>query len=178
MLKEDIKKALRLANEMERKGIIGKYAIGGAIGTIYWTEAYATKDLDLFLRLPVSSGGLLLMPFMNYLAEKGYPFTAQHVKVGTLMVDFIGVYNPLTEDALDNAVEVAVYDISTRVFRPEYLMAIALQTGRVQDLRKVIKLYEESDFNEEYFEEIIKQHNLSRRWNEFKKKYLSSDDRI
>lgn len=178
MLKEDIKKALRLANEMERKGIIGKYAIGGAIGTIYWTEAYATKDLDLFLRLPVSSGGLLLMPFMNYLAEKGYPFTAQYVKVGTLMVDFIGVYNPLTEDALDNAVEVAVYDISTRIFRPEYLMAIALQTGRVQDLRKVIKLCEESDFNEEYFEDIIKQHNLSRRWNEFKKKYLSSDDRI
>ncbi len=172
MLKEDIKKALRLANEMERKGIIGKYAIGGAIGTIYWTEAYATKDLDLFLRLPVSSGGLLLMPFMNYLAEKGYPFTAQYVKVGTLMVDFIGVYNPLTEKALDNAVEVTVYDIPTRIFRPEYLMAIALQTGRVQDLEKIIKLYEESNFDEEYFEEIIKQHNLLRRWNEFKKKYL------
>jgi len=34
-LNEDIKKALRLANDMEKKGIIGKYAIGGAIGTIY-----------------------------------------------------------------------------------------------------------------------------------------------
>lgn len=79
MLKEDIIKALRLANEMEKKSIIGKYAIGGSIGTIYWTEAYATKDLDLFLRLPVSNGGISLMPFMSYLADKGYPFTAQYV---------------------------------------------------------------------------------------------------
>lgn len=178
MLKEDIKKALGLANEMERKGIIGKYAIGGAIGTIYWTEAYATKDLDLFLQLPVSSGGLLLMPFMSYLAEKGYPFTAQYVKIGTLMVDFVGVYNPLTEEALDNAAEVAVYDVPTRVFRPEYLTAIALQTGRVQDFEKVIKLYRESDLDKEYLEMIIKRHSLSRRWNEFKKKYISADNKI
>jgi hypothetical protein len=65
LLKEDVKEALRLANEMEAKGIIGKYARGGAIGTIYWTEAYATKDLDLFLRLQVSNGGL----FINALYE-------------------------------------------------------------------------------------------------------------
>ena len=174
MLKEDIKKALRLANEMERKGIIGKYAIGGAIGTIYWTEAYATKDLDLFLRLPVSSGGLLLMPFMSYLAQKGYPFTAQYVKIGTLMVDFVGVYNPLTEEALDNAVEVTVYDVPTRVFSPEYLAAIALQTGRIQDFEKVIKLYREGNVDKKYLGTIIKRHNLLRRWNEFKRKYLSA----
>lgn len=176
MLKEDIKKALKLVNEMEKKGVIGKYAIGGAIGTIYWTEAYATKDLDLFLRLPVSSGGLSLMPFMSYLAEQGYPFTAQYVKVGTLMVDFVGVYNPLTEEALDHAVEVTVYDVPARVFRPEYLMAIALQTGRVQDFEKVIKLSLETDLDVEYLEKIIKRHNLSRRWNDFKKKHLSADN--
>ncbi|MEW6686626.1 MAG: hypothetical protein AB1393_10545 [Candidatus Edwardsbacteria bacterium] len=92
--------------------------------------------------------------------------------IGTLMVDFIGVYNPLTEEALDNAVEVAVYGIPTRVFRPEYLMTIALQTGRAQDLRKIVNLYEESNFNEEYLGKIIKRHGLSRKWNEFKKRYI------
>jgi len=178
LLNEDIKKALRLANDMEKRGIIGKYAIGGAIGTIYWTEAYSTKDLDLFLRLPLSSGGLSLMPFMSYLAEKGYPFSAQYLKIGTLMVDFVGVYNPLTDEALDNAVEVTVYDVPTRVFRPEYLAAIALQTGRIQDFEKVIRLYRESDLDVKYLEKIIKEHNLSRRWNEFKKRYISADKRI
>jgi hypothetical protein len=176
LLKQEIKKALNLVNNMEKQGIIGKYAIGGAIGTIYWTEAFATKDLDLFLRLPVSNGGLLLMPFMSYLAKKGYPFTAQYLKIGTLMVDFVGVYNPLTEEALDNALEVTVYDVQTRVFRPEYLAAIALQTGRIQDFEKVIKLYQESDLDMEYLEVIIKRHKLSRKWNDFKKKYLSTDN--
>jgi len=175
LLKEDIQKALQMANEMERKGIIGKYAIGEAIGTIYWTEAYATKDLDLFLRLPSISGGLLLMPFMNYLAEQGYSFTAQYVNVGNLMVDFLGVYNPITEEALDNAVEIEVYDIPSRVFRPEYLLAIALQTGRVQDFQKVIKLFEQSQLDEKYLEKIIEQHELTGKWNEFKRKYLSTD---
>lgn len=91
------------------------------------------------------------------------------------MLDFVGVYNPLTEDALDNAVEVSVYDVPTRVFRPEYLVAIALQTGRMQDFEKVIKLCKESDLDSEYLEDIIKRHNLSRRWNEFKKKYRSEN---
>ena len=178
MLKEDIQKALRLANEMEAKGIIGKYAIGGAIGTIYWTEAYATKDLDLFLRLPVSNGGLSLMPFMSYLAEQGYSFVGQFVKIGNLMLDFLGVYNPLTEEALDNAIEMEVYEIPSRVFKPEYLMAIALQTGRLQDLEKIIKLYKQSDFDEQRLEKIMKKHNLSGKWNEFKKQYLSADHSV
>jgi len=176
LLKEDLQQALKLANEMEGKGIIGKYAIGGAIGTIYWTEAYATKDLDLFLRLPSSRGGLIIMPFMNYLAAQGYSFTAQYVKVGNLMVDFLGVYNPLTEEALDNAVEIDVYNIPTRVFRPEYLLTIALQTGRVQDLEKIIKLYEQCQLDEKYLEKIIERHELTGKWNEFKEKYLSTDN--
>lgn len=176
MLKKDIIKALRLANEMEKKKVIGKYAIGGSIGTIYWTEAYATKDLDLFLRLPVSNGGISLMPFMRYIADKGYPFSSQYVQVGSLMLDFVGVYNPLTEEALDNAVDVNVYDVPTRVFKPEYLLAIALQTGRAQDFEKVIKICRETDLDEEYLEDIIKRHNLSRKWNEFKKKYKKTDN--
>jgi hypothetical protein len=176
LLKEDIKKALRLVNELERKGIIGKYAIGGAIGTIYWTQAFATKDLDLFLRLPISNGGLSLMPFMSYLAEKGYPFTSQYLQIGTLMVDFIGVYDPLTEEALDNAIESTVYDVSTRIFKPEYLLAIALQTGRLQDSEKVLKLFRESNLDKQYLEKIIKRHHLTRRWNEFQRKYISTNN--
>lgn len=178
MIKEEIQQALRMANEMEAKGIIGKYAIGGSIGTIYWTEAFATKDLDLFLRLPISSGGLLLMPFMSYLAEQGFQFINQFVKIGNLLVDFLGVYNPLTEEALDNAVEIEVFEVPSRVFRAEYLMAIALQTGRAQDLEKIMRLYEQSDFDGAFLEKIIEQHNLSGKWNEFKQKYLSAGKRI
>lgn len=174
MLQDDLKRALQLANEMEKKGIIGKYAIGGAFGAIYWTEPFATKDLDLFLQVPVSSGGLLLMPFLNYLAEKGYPFKAQHIQIGTLLVDFVAVYDPLTEEALDEAVETEVYGVPTRVFSAEHLLAIALKTGRPQDLAKADKLYRETDLREKYLENILRRHKLWRKWHVFKKRYLST----
>ena len=173
MLIEDIKKALRIVNDMEKKGIIGKHAIGGSIGAIYWTEPFATKDLDFFLQLPVSrEGGILLMPFFEYLVKRGYNVSGQYIQVGELMVDFIGVFNPLTEEALDQSIEVSVYGIQAHVLRPEYLLAIALQTGRLQDLRKVEKLYQESDLDGAHLDDIINRHNLVRKWNEFKKQYL------
>lgn len=176
MLQEDLKRALKLANEMEKKGIIGKYAIGGAIGAIYWTEPFATKDLDLFLQVPVSSGGLLLMPFFDYLVKKGYPFKAQHIQIGTLLVDFVAVYDPLTEEALEEAVEAEVYGVPTRVFTAEHLLAIALQTGRPQDLAKADKLYRETDLDEKHLEDIVRRHKLSRKWHEFKKRYTPTGD--
>jgi len=172
MLEEDIKKALTLLNEMEQQGIIGKYAIGGSIGAIYWTEPFATKDMDIFLHLPVSEKGILLMPFLDYIIQRGYQFNRQFVQIGTLMLDFIGVYNTLTEEALEQALDVTVYGIKSRVFGSEHLLAIAIQTGRAHDLAKVEKLYSEGNINEEYLLEILARHHLIRKWNEFKKKYL------
>ena len=41
-------KALAVINELERDGVIRKYAIGGAIGAMFYVEAVATFDLDVF----------------------------------------------------------------------------------------------------------------------------------
>ena len=112
------------------------------------------------------------MPFFEYLVKRGYNVSGQYIQVGELMVDFIGVFNPLTEEALDQSIEVSVYGIHAHVLRPEYLLAIALQTGRLQDLRKVEKLYQESDLDGAHLDDIINRHNLVRKWNEFKKQYL------
>lgn len=176
MLEKDIKAALKLANEMESKGVIGRYAIGGALGAIYWTEPFATKDLDLFLRVPVSGGGLLLRPFLEYLVKKGYPFEGQHIQVGTLPVDFVAVYNPLTEEALDAAIDAEVYGVSTRIFTAEHLLAIALQTRRPQDLAKAGRLYRQTGLDKKLFAGIIRRHKLSREWNDFKSRYLPTSD--
>ena len=43
-----MKEALRVINEMRDAGIIGNYAIGGAIGAIFYLEPIETHDLDVF----------------------------------------------------------------------------------------------------------------------------------
>ena len=45
----DIERVFKVVNKMYQEGILKDYAIGGAVATIYYTEPFATKDLDIFL---------------------------------------------------------------------------------------------------------------------------------
>ncbi len=46
---------LAVLNDLVTRGIIEKYAIGGAVGAIFWAEPFDTIDLDVFVFLPADS---------------------------------------------------------------------------------------------------------------------------
>jgi len=54
-----MKRTLEIINRMQADGIISNYAIGGAVGATFYLEPAATLDVDIFLNLPATSGGLL-----------------------------------------------------------------------------------------------------------------------
>ena len=64
-----MKATLEAINQMQADGVIGKYAIGGAVGATFYLEPAATIDLDIFVMLPRDSGGALLSltPIYDYL---------------------------------------------------------------------------------------------------------------
>ena len=63
----------KVFNELEHKGIFSRYAIGGAMGAIFYTEPFLTFDLDVFVVLPTAQGGLLtLAPIYDALRARGY----------------------------------------------------------------------------------------------------------
>jgi hypothetical protein len=37
---------LKVLNELEREGVISRYAIGGAVGAIFYMEPFLTYDLE------------------------------------------------------------------------------------------------------------------------------------
>ena len=43
-----MKPVFKLLNEMVRDGAIPNYAIGGAIGAVFYVEPFATQDVDVF----------------------------------------------------------------------------------------------------------------------------------
>ena len=51
---------LEIINRMQADGVIGKYAIGGAVGATFYLEPVATADVDIFVMLPTASGSALL----------------------------------------------------------------------------------------------------------------------
>ncbi len=54
-----MKRTIEVLNELERDAVFSRYAIGGAMGAVFYTEPFLTFDLDVFIVLPSTPGGLL-----------------------------------------------------------------------------------------------------------------------
>jgi len=68
-----IKAALEVLKAMQAAGVIGRYAIGGAVAATFYLEPAATVDLDIFVQLPTAVKGALvsLKPIYDYLEGQG-----------------------------------------------------------------------------------------------------------
>jgi hypothetical protein len=64
-----MKGTLETINQMEAAGVIGRYAIGGAVGATFYLEPAATLDIDIFISLQKAAGSRLLSlaPIYEYL---------------------------------------------------------------------------------------------------------------
>jgi hypothetical protein len=68
-----LSKTLVVLNQMEDEGVIGKYAIGGAIAAFFYLEPAATFDVDIFIPLEAPAADLIsLSSIYEYLRAKGY----------------------------------------------------------------------------------------------------------
>lgn len=160
---------------MEADGVIGRYAIGGAVGSIFWLEPITTKDVDVFVMLPTSSGGSLLTlgPIYEYLLARGHKPQGQFIIIiEGWAVEFVPPGTPLVEEALAQAVERDVNGVATRVFTAEHLAAICLQVGRARDHDRVMRFVEAGVLDAEVFEAILQRHHLMDKWRKFQETYL------
>jgi hypothetical protein len=170
-----VERIFAVLNQMEIDGVIGRYAIGGAVGSIFWLEPITTKDLDVFVMLPVASGGTLLTlgPIYEYLLARGFAPQGQFILIGGWAVEFVPPGTPLVEEALAQAVERDVNGVLTRVFTAEHLAAICLQVGRPKDHDRVIRFVEAGALDSEIFEAILLRHDLTEKWRKFQQAYLN-----
>src|SRR5436853_2816760 len=102
-----VKQTLDVINRMEADGIIGRYAIAGAVAAYNYSEPAVTSDLDILVafetpvnlqRQPIL---ISLEPIYSYLRSKGYD---QHQMEGIVIegwpVQFLPVASPLDVEAL------------------------------------------------------------------------------
>jgi len=168
-----MKEALQVINKMQAAGVIGKYAIGGAMAAVYYLEAISTIDVDIFIcfdDLKSSSPFLPLEPIFDHLRPLGYKVKGEYVEIEGELVQFLPTGDPLLKEALDNAVEVMFFDVPSRVMRAEHLMAIALRLGRSKDIARVEKFVDDlPELDETKLVEILARHGLSDKWAKFKK---------
>ena len=170
-----MEKTLNILNELERKGIIEQYAIGGGIAGIFYMEPVLTYDLDVFVFLPQAPGKLIsLSSIYGYLRKKGYRAHQEHVVIEGLPVQFIPAYNELVEEALREAAQIRYQKTTTRVLRAEHLLAIMLQTDRPKDRARMTQLLEEAKIDMEYLTKIFERHRLKKDWIAFKRRHYGA----
>lgn len=156
---------LQTLNDLEREGVIARYAIGGAVGAIFYMEPFLTFDLDVFVLLPQTAGGLLtLSPIYAALKRRGCKEDGECMLVDGMPVQFLPAYNPLLEEALAEAVETRYAETTTRVLRPEHLAAIMVQTGRDKDRQRFSTFIQEAELDTEYLRDVLERHQLTNRF--------------
>jgi hypothetical protein len=162
-----VEKTLETINRMEADGVIGRYAIGGAMAAIFYVEPFTTFDLDIFFAASVSGGLITLTPVYEYLAAAGYEAKGEAVNIEGWPVQFLPTYNTLVAEAVEQAVEIKFKSTPTRVLSAEHLVALMLQTGREKDYARAAKFLEEGVVNAERLADIVSRHRLTDEWREF-----------
>ena len=168
------KRTFEVINRMVADGVIEGYAIGGAVGAVFYIEPSDTGDVDVFVTFPQPAGLIVsLAPIYAYLAKLGY---SQVVKEGVLVegwpVQFLPADSPLGAESLASAVVFDVDGVPVRVMTAEHLVAHALNVGRGKDFLRILTFLDSGKLDAARLEDILKRHNLVEKWRTFEDGYV------
>lgn len=166
-----VERVFKVINKMYQEGILISYAVGEALATIYYTEPFATKDIDIFFIPPEKDKLIVLTPFYNFLLKKRYKTYKEYVMIGGVPIQFIPTATELEKEAVENAISVKYKNIDVKIFRPEYLVAIFLDVFRAKDRDKLLKLLDQAKIDKALLKNILARHNLDKKYNDFMEKY-------
>jgi hypothetical protein len=170
-----MKQTIDVINRMEADGIIGRYAITGAVAAYNYVEPTVTEDVDILIAFDSGrrsqTGLITLEPILSYLKGKGYSdFRKEGILIEGWAVQFIPVANDLDAEALAAADEIDLEihpnegSVKTRVLRPEYIVATALRVGRPRDRLRIIQFLEEEAVNIETLCDVMGRYGLGDAW--------------
>jgi hypothetical protein len=169
-----LKDAIAIINQMQADGVIGQYAIGGAVGAGFYIEPATTLDVDIFVSFRTDPDNPLisLKPIYDYLTSKGCPVEKEYVVVAGWPVQFLPPDSPLVEEAIAEAASNEVDGVPLRVFSAEHLAAIALKLGRGKDYIRAIQFVQEGALDMDRFRAILARHGLQGKWSAFEERFL------
>ena len=153
--------------DMRLKGVIGKYAIGGASAVAFYSEPIATKDLDIFFLFEPPRTGLFLSlePIYSYCREKGYTYDHEFIIIGGWPVQFVeSTHDPLWNDALANAITFSFDDASIDVLPPEHLAAMWASAARPKDILKIQHFADSDVLDAVKLKRVLSQFGLVETW--------------
>jgi len=160
-----LESTIRVLNAMKAAGVVEDYAIGGAIGALFYMEPIETHDLDIFVALPESESGLLTLEGVyNYLRRRGCVPDGEHVMVEGVAVQILVPATSLQAEALEQAALRSYGGEEVKVMTAEHLVAIMAELNRPKDRVRIALFLEQYDVDGEKLHEILTRHGLGKKW--------------
>jgi len=180
-----LRKTIEVVGKLAADGVIGQYAIAGAVAALNYIQPTLTEDLDILVSIESfekhPSGLLLLNPIETALAKLGYD---ERKDVGILVegwpIQFLPVATPFDEEALNQADDVEFQPkgetpIKTRVLKAEHVVANAVKLGRLKDLARVEAFLDQNAVDLGKLKAILVRYELMPAWKDFCFKAGKSD---
>ncbi len=150
---------LRAANELVSAGLIKEYALGGALAAIYYTEPVTTYDADIIFVASDKTLSAGIPEIYSHLQSKGWRVEREHLLIKDFPVQFLAA-SGLTEEAVRNAKPIEYEGVPAKVFRPEYIIAIAANVGRHKDFARIEQMLDQVKIDKALLDDILRRYNL------------------
>jgi hypothetical protein len=164
-------KALQIVNQLKAEGFISNYAVGGAVGALFYIEPTQTQDIDIFVHLNPPPGSILvsLDPILERLKELGFTrWDEDKVVIEGWPVQFLPATKRIEMEAIDQAIEKPLADgVHAFVPPPELLMVIALDLGRPKDVIRLQQFHDEKAYDPDKLDDLLKEYDLTRKWEKY-----------
>ena len=167
-----MKQTLAIVEQLHTSGVIGPYAICGAVGAAFYLEPVATLDVDVSVIFEPTPLILTLTPIYEACAKLGYRAEGEAIVIEGWPVQFLAADQPLIAEAVRAALIRESAELTTRVMTAEHLMAIALQTGRAKDHARLVMFVEAGIAEMDRLRDILTRHSLLERWTKFEHRFL------
>lgn len=162
----------QLLGEMQAAGVIQSHAVFGATAQMRYTEPLATLDADVLVAIPDPQRIDALRGIYEFCAGKGYLPEGEAIRVGAWPVQFIPVFSPLTQEAMEQAETADFEGLPLRVARADHLAVIALSVRRAKDYARILALLESGSVGREDIQRLAARHGLTPEWRRFEKRFL------
>lgn len=149
----------RAANELVSAGLVKDYALGGALAAIYYTEPVTTYDADIIFVASDKTLSAGIPAIYSHLQSKGWRVEHEHLLIGDFPVQFLAA-SALTEEAVREARPVQYEGVPAKVFRPEYIIAIAASVGRHKDFARIEQMLDQVKIDKALLDDILRRYSL------------------
>jgi len=95
----------------------------------------------------------------SHLQSKGWRVEREHLLIKDFPVQFLAA-SGLTEEAVREANPIQFEGVQAKVFRPEYIIAIATSVGRHKDLARIEQLISQAKIDNALLDDILRRYDL------------------